>query len=143
MSQEGLEQSDQNIDKKLEKLMNDMPDEVKEEIFEGIASVQRTQSMSFPPEALVMSKITEDHISEYLSAARENMNKSYEEKRNNKIFLGFLILIALIFVIVVIVLLKSQPQVMEKIIYIILAFLGGAAGGYGIGKRTGSNNDED
>lgn len=143
MSQEERGQTESNIDKKFEEMISDIPDEVKEEIVESITSIQRTQSMSFPPETLVMSKITEEHISEFLAASRENMQKSYEEKRNNKFFLCFLILIALIFVIAIIILLKDQAQIMEKIIYIFLGFLGGAAGGYGIGRKNGSNNEDD
>lgn len=130
-------------DNEIEQLLNDIPEDVKEEIVEGITAIRKTQSMSFPPEALVMTKVNEEHISEFLAASRENMRKSYEEKRNNKFFLSFLILVALAFVITIIVLLKDQPQIMEKIIYIFLGFLGGVAGGYGLGRKSGSNKEDD
>lgn len=143
MSQEGHGQTEQNIDKKFEEIINGMPDEVKEEIVEGITSIQRTQSMSFPPEALVMTKINEEHISDFLAASRENMQKSYQEKFHNKIFQSFLIVMAVIFVIAIIVLLKSQPEIMEKIIYMIFGFLGGVAGGYGVGRRKRNEDNDD
>ncbi len=119
----------------IEQMMNDIPEDVKSEIMDSIMSVHKTQSMAFPAEALIMSKINEEHISEYLAASRENMQNSYAEKKQNKIFRGFMILVAMLFVVLVILLLRTQPVIMEKIIYIILGFLGGAAGGYGVGRN--------
>lgn len=132
--------SDSNSE--FEELINNIPEDVKEEIVESITSIRSTQQMSIPPEALIMTKINENHISEFLAASKENMQNSYVEKKQNKIFMGFLILLAMIFVILIILLLRDQPEVMEKIIYIILGFLGGAAGGYGFGKHKKDNEDE-
>ena len=141
MLQEELGHEKKNLDEKLDEMINGMPEEAKEELIEGITAIQRTQSMSIPAEAIVMSKITEEHISDYLAASKENMQRTHDGKRDDKIFAGFLSVIALVFIIVVIVLLRDKPEIMEKIIYIVLGFLGGAAGGYGLGKRKESNGD--
>lgn len=138
-------QSEEHITKNnedFEELINSVPDDIKEDIMESITAIRSTQHMSIPPEAIVMSKINEDHITEFLAASKENMIHSYAEKKQNKIFTGFLILVAMIFIIIIILLLRNQPEVMEKIIYIFLGFLGGAAGGYGLGKHKRDTDDD-
>lgn len=67
-----------------EELINDIPENVKEEIIESITAIRSTQQMSIPPEALIMTKINENHISEFLAASKENMQNSFVEKKEKQ-----------------------------------------------------------
>lgn len=86
------------------------------------------------PSSAISKKITEEHISEYLSGSREEMQKSYQEKRDRKIFSFLISLLGIVFVLIVIVLLKDSPDMLEKILYAAGGVVAGAFGGYGYGK---------
>lgn len=92
------------------------------------------------PEASVMNKITEDHITEYLQGARKEMENSFDERKQNRIITFITLILAMIFFIIIILLLKDMPDFMEKIIYSLVSLIAGAIGGYGYGK-TKSDND--
>ncbi len=86
------------------------------------------------PQLELMKKMTPDHISEFLQGQREATKYQFKENRENKIFLGFILIIALVFVIIVILLLKATPEIMEKVLYTAGGFVAGIIGGYGYGK---------
>lgn len=102
-----------------------------------ISSVQMRGMISSENE--VSKKITEEHITQYLEGSRADMEHSYDEKKQRKIFYFLIMTFAMIFFIVVIVLLKDVPEVMEKIIYTVGGLVAGAFGGYGVGRNR---NDE-
>lgn len=62
------------------------------------------------------------------------MQKSYQEKRDRKIFSFLISLLGIVFVLIVIVLLKDSPDMLEKILYAAGGVVAGAFGGYGYGK---------
>lgn len=45
--------------------------------------------------------MTPDHITEFLEGQREATRNQFKENRENKVFLGFVILIALVFIILI------------------------------------------
>lgn len=91
------------------------------------------------PEAAVMKKLTQDHISKYLDGAELEMKNSYAEKFHRKVFTFLTTIVVMVFFILLVILLKDIPDVMEKIIYIVGGVVIGAFGGYGFGKNR---NDE-
>ncbi len=71
------------------------------------------------PETAVMKKSTPDHISKYLDGAELEMKNSYAEKFHRKVFTFLTMIVAMAFFILLVILLKDNPDVMEKIIYIV------------------------
>lgn len=124
--------------------VSDMP-EMFSEILEGVPPEQRkhvSQMMVSAvqmgsignPSSVISKKLTEEHISEYLAGSREEMQKSYQEKRDRKIFSFLIALLGVAFILVLIVLLKDKPEILEKIVYTVGGIIAGAFGGYGYGK---------
>lgn len=87
----------------------------------------------------IVKKITEEHISSFLDASKQNMELEYKDKKQNKVFVGSIILAVMIFIIVLIILLKDSPELMEKIICIFVGLITGVIGGYGFGKNKGDS----
>lgn len=86
-----------------------------------------------------MKKISQEHITDFLAASKEEMRESYKERRDRKIYSTIMLLIALTFITVIILILKSMPEIMEKVIYTIGGVVLGAFGGYGYGKTKNEN----
>ena len=99
-----------------------------------ISSVQM-RSISSSPEAMVMKKLTPEHISQFLDGASQEMKNSYKEKFHKKIFTFLTMIVAMIFFVVIIILLKDAPDVMEKVLYAVGGVCAGAFGGYGLAKK--------
>ena len=114
--------------------LDDVPEEMRKEIEKLMVSSIQMRGM-ISPENNISKKITEEHITQYLDGAREEMNNNYIEKKHSKIFLFLTMLISMGFFIAVIAMLKDKPDVMEKIIYTVGGIVAGAFGGYGFGKR--------
>lgn len=119
--------------------INNLPKEAKQIIKKlefGMMGVSH-----FSQENEVAKKINETHITDYLEGAREQMRNMYKERHEKKIFAVILVFLALAFFIVTIVLLKSTPDILEKIIYSVASLIAGAFGGYGLGKRNSQDDD--
>lgn len=127
------------IPEELSDAMEDMPPEIRKHMEKFmISSVQMGIAR---PESTVSQKITEEHITKFLEGSQENMENSYKEKHENKIFMAFILFMVFAFIIVIIFLLKdNNPDVMEKIIYTLAGLVAGVFGGYGYGK-TKNNSD--
>lgn len=128
-----------NIDKnnlaeaELEDVLESVPPEHRK-VIERLMISSSIQSIS-SPETEVMKKLTPDHISKYLDGAELEMKNSYAEKFHRKVFIFLTMLVAMAFFIILVILLKDNPNVMEKIIYIVGGVVIGAFGGYGFGKN--------
>lgn len=114
--------------------LKDVPEAQKRTIEEHMISFMQMRSVS-SPETEAMKKITSEHITSYMDIMHEDMRKGYEEKKHNKIFVTIALVLVMIFIIVIIILLKSTPDIMEKVIYTAGGFITGIIGGYGLGKR--------
>jgi len=102
-----------------------------------ISSFQMQAEMS--PETEVMKKLTPEHISGFLAASKEEMEKSYQDRNWQRLFTALMVLLAMAFVIIIVLLLKDKhPDVMEKVIYASGGLVAGAIGGYGFGKNKSS-----
>lgn len=132
---------------------NDIPEEIAE-ILEDLPKDKKTsmaklmvQSIGITgrvsQESAISKKITSEHIGQYLEASKENMEKEFQEHRENKIFAVIIIIIALIFFGFLVVFLKDNPSLLEKLIYSIGGVIAGAFGGYGFGKRQNKQNEDD
>lgn len=104
-------------------------------IVEQLMVSQFQMRAELSPETEVMKKLTPEHITSFLEASKDEMEKNYKDRNYQRIFTGVIALFAMLFVIAIIFLLKSTPDVMEKVIYAVLGFIGGALGGYGFGKN--------
>lgn len=123
-------------------LLEDLPEEQRAQVKKLV--VEQSFAMMgigrSSQENQIAKKLNEGHITDYLAGAREQMQNSFKERRENKIFTGILVFFALVFFIIVIVLLKDTPDVLEKIIYSVVGLIAGAFGGYGYGRHK-SNDD--
>ncbi|MGN0606968.1 MAG: hypothetical protein ACI4JM_10640 [Oscillospiraceae bacterium] len=141
------EKSDKEDDEKYEiktgneeidELLNHLPEHEKKMIMKTSMSMLN-MSASNHLENPITKKITEEHISSFLDASKQNMELDYKEKKQNKIFVGLIILAVMIFIVVLILLLKNTPELMEKIIYTFVGLITGIIGGYGVGKNKGDD----
>lgn len=128
-------------EEELDEILEEVPERHRKTIekFMIASSVQMRGMVS--PENAIMEKVSEEHITEYLKGAREEMQNSFSEKKQNKIFIFFTLLASFAFFCVIIILLKDNPEVMEKIIYALIGLVAGAFGGYGVGKNKGVDNN--
>lgn len=123
----------------LEDVLESVPPEHRKVIERMMISSSIQMRSISSPETEVMKKLTGEHISKYLDGAELEMKNSYAEKFHRKIFVFLTMIVAMAFFILLVILLKENPDVMEKIIYIVGGVVIGAFGGYGFGKNR---NDE-
>lgn len=128
-----------SIDSDSAELFDDLPEEVQKTVRKRIMSFQMSGMMP-GPEMHIAQKITEEHITQFLEASREESRNEYTDRKNKRVFqlLSFILVVA--FVIVIIVLLKNKPEILEKVLYAGGGIVAGAFGGYGYGKsKSGSD----
>lgn len=138
-------QSLDNLDKsnpeeiELAEFLESVPPEHRKVIEQMMISSSIQMRSISSPETAVMKKLTPDHISKYLDGAALEMKNSYVEKFHRKVFTFLTMIVSMVFFILLVILLKDNPDIMEKIIYIVGGVVIGAFGGYGFGKNR---NDE-
>lgn len=115
--------------------LKDIPEAQKRTIEEHMFSFMQMRSSVSSPETEVMKKLTSEHLTTYMDIMREDMHKGYEEKKHNRIISVIVLTLIMVFIIAVIIILKSNPDVMEKVIYAAGGLIAGSIGGYGLGKR--------
>lgn len=119
----------------LENILDEIPEEHRKKIERTIIESSVMMRGMVHPENAIMNKIYEEHITEYLAGARKEMENSFAEKKQNKVFIFLTLLITLVFFCIIILLLRDDSEVMEKIIYALIGLAAGAFGGYGVGKN--------
>lgn len=117
------------------KALESVPEDKKKIIEEQMFSFMQMGSSISSPETEVMKKLTSEHLTVYMDIMREDMQNRYAERKHNKVFAIVALILLMAFVIGIIILLKSNPNVMEKVIYAAGGLIAGALGGYGFGKR--------
>ncbi len=130
-----LPEDGKEIEAELEEVLDSVPPEHRKIIERMMISSVQMRSIASPPEAVVMKKLTSEHISQFLDGASQEMQKSYTEKFHKKLFTFLSMIVAMIFFVVVIILLRDDTEVMEKVIYAVGGVCAGAFGGYGLAKR--------
>ncbi|MFS6553986.1 hypothetical protein VPJ68_00465, partial [Parabacteroides distasonis] len=105
------------IEAELEEVLDSVPPEHRKTIERMMISSIQMRSISSPPEAAVMKKLTPEHISQFLDGASQEMQKSYAERFHKKVFTFLTMIVAMAFFVVVIILLRDDTDVMEKVIY--------------------------
>ncbi len=130
-----LSENGKEIEAELEEVLDSVPPEHRKTIERMMISSIQMRSISSPPEAAVMKKLTPEHISQFLDGASQEMQKSYAERFHKKVFTFLTMIVAMAFFVVVIILLRDDTDVMEKVIYAVGGVCAGAFGGYGLAKR--------
>lgn len=134
------EQILEGFPKDIEEILEGMPEDQRKHVRQMVVSSFQMGGM-IPTENTISKKITEDHITQFLEGSKINMEHSYAEKKQRKIFAVVAMILTMGFIIAIIVILKDNPDIMEKIIYTIAGLIAGAFGGYGIGKRKNSDDE--
>lgn len=95
--EDAAEASEKEVEAEIEEVLEKIPPEHRK-VFEKmmISSVQM-RSISAPPEAAVMKKLTSEHISQFLDGAAQEMQKSYTEKFHKKVFTFLTMIVAMFF----------------------------------------------
>lgn len=119
----------------LEEVLESVPPEQRKIIEKMMVASFQMRTVSASPENAVMKKLTQEHITMFLDGSKLEMENGYREKKYRKIFMVAIVFMVLVFFIGVIVLLKDIPDIMEKVIYTVGAFVMGLVGGYGAGKN--------
>ncbi|MDE5719028.1 MAG: hypothetical protein K2I53_15765 [Lachnospiraceae bacterium] len=130
-----LSEDGKEIEAELEEVLESVPPEHRKIIERMMISSVQMRSISSPPEAVVMKKLTPEHISQFLEGASQEMQKNYAERFHKKVFTFLTMIVAMIFFVVVIVLLRDDTDVMEKVIYAVGGVCAGAFGGYGFARK--------
>lgn len=131
------EDTKENVDEAevLDEILDSVPQEHRKTVERMIISSSFQMRSIANPETAVMNKITEEHISQFLTGSREEMQYSYKEKSQKKIFTLLALVLVMAFCIIIICLLKDSPDIMEKVLYAVGGVVAGAFGGYGYGKN--------
>lgn len=124
----------------LNDILENVPEEHRKQVEKTIIASTFQMKGMISPEVTVMNKITEEHITEYLQGARQEMENSFEERKENRLYTFITLLVGMVFLIIIILLLKDKPDFMEKIIYSLVSLVAGAIGGYGYGRTKGNDN---
>ena len=123
--------------------IDEIPEDVKKQVKRLV--VQQSFRMMgierISQENEISKKINAEHITNFLDSAKEQMQNDYKERHERKIFITVLMFLALAFFITIIVLLKSDKEILEKIIYSVASLVAGAFGGYGFGRHKDQDND--
>ena len=129
--------SSEDIPEDISEILKNIPQEKRES-----ALVQSVEMIGrYSPESVVLKKITPEHITKYLSDNGENMRLGYQERKQNKVFIFAIVVVALVFFTFLIILLKDQPALLENEIYAVGGLIAGAFGGYGVGKHRKKDDD--
>lgn len=116
-------------------VIDKIPEEDRHEVRKMIGmTMQMGRVMSASPEIELMKKMTSENIASFLEGQKEAVKYEFKAGRDNKIFLGIVLLLFMIFITVLVLLLKDSPDILEKVLYTLGGLIVGAFGGYGFGK---------
>ena len=123
----------EDIPKEFHEILDEVPEEARHEVKKMIGmSMQMGGVIS--PQLELMKKMTPEHVTKFLEGQQEASNNQFKEKRDNKIFMGTILFVVLVFVVVLVILLKNSPDILEKVLYSLGGLVAGLLGGYGYGK---------
>lgn len=88
-------------------------------------------------------KITSEHIDKLIELDTKQAEIRSKDRHEIRLYVFFGVIISLIAFITIIVLLKDQPELLEKILYIVAGLILGAFGGYGFGRARARKDDSD
>ena len=92
-----LSEDGKEIEAELEEVLDSVPPEHRKILERMMISSVQLSSIASPPEAVVMKKLTPEHISQFLEGASQEMQKSYTEKFHKKLFTFLSMIVAMIF----------------------------------------------
>lgn len=130
---------------------NQLPDEISE-MLEGVPEPKRQNLVRVmeaqfsmisrvSPEIEISKKITGDHITTMLQNQNKAMDLQHKDQWQRMLFYGFIVLILLIAVFGIIFLLKDIPEIMERVLTVLVTAIISGLGGYGIGSRKRNGDD--
>ena len=116
-------------------MIEKIPEEDRHEVKRMMSmTMQMGKVMSASPEMELMKKMTSQNIETFLNGQKDAMAYQFKEARENKIFLGIMVLLFMVFIVVLINILSDKPDILEKVLYTMGGLIVGAFGGYGFGK---------
>jgi len=89
---------------------------------------------SISPDHEVAKKVTPEHIGKMIDANAREMENSYKDKGQRRVFSLLYYVGAIATLLVVIILLKEEPDVMTEVLKIGLPAIATGLGGYGFGR---------
>lgn len=108
-----------------------------EEAYEKLYTDILEHFRSFSPAEQIAGKITEEHITEYLEANREERIQQYRERREKRLLAALELFAVLGTIIAVVNFLRNDPAILVNILYII-----GALGAFFLWKHPRSKDDK-
>jgi len=113
-----------------------IPDEILEGIEDkderGLIRKSLAFMGSFPVQNPFAKKITPEHIGKIIDNSEKQDERDFKDKQRERLFIGFIILISLLFVGFLIYLFKDKNEVLIPLITGLLSFLGG----FGVGRSS-------
>lgn len=103
--------------------------------------ISTVQMRNTSPEAEIASKISGQQLDKILENNAEETRLYFNDRKQTKWFSFAAFGVAIVFLTVLVIMLRSTPDVLEKIIYAVGGVIAGAFGGYGYGKSKGNNQD--
>ena len=120
----------------LEGLPQEKREIIEKTIISQFAMVSRTS-----PEGEIAKKITPQHIDKLLDNQGKAMDYAHKDEVHKKILVGVVLFFVIVVVFGVILLLKDSPEIMERILTVVVTAIISGLGGYGVGKsRSGSDS---
>ncbi len=121
----------------------DTDNSIPAELLEAIPESERSKFIHLMSETLMTSqinmsnpvadKITEEHITQIISKSDEYDKRDRAERKSERNYNLIILIIALLFVVFIIVFLKTEQDLLLKIVIAIISFIGGF--GFGQTKR--------
>ncbi len=124
--------SEEDQEEEMFGIISELPEE-KREIVERFMYQSFQMRATITPESEVSKKITSDHITKYIDASEKEMELSYKDKEKTRKFNIIVIIGCFVFFTLLIFMLKSSPNILERIVTSVVSLIAGALGGYGYG----------
>lgn len=118
-------------------LEEDTADKLQSEAYEKLYTEILEHFRSFSPSEQIAGKITEEHITEYLEASREERTQQYRERREKRLIAALELFAILGTILATVNFLRNDPAILVNILYII-----GALGAFFLWKHPRDKEDK-
>ena len=133
------QEPDDILDEELDRMLEGVPQEAKSKIRSIMSMTMVTQRTS--PQAELMRKMTPENIHEFIQTQDASDQRTYKDRQNTRIAMLIAFGLGICALLGVIALLKSNGELLEKVLPPVITLIAGAIGGYGLGRKNNSSND--
>lgn len=127
------------LDEEIDRVLEGVPQEAQQKIRTMMSMTMITQRIS--PQSELMRKMTPENIHEYIQSQDASDQRAYKDRQNARIFMLFAFALGVGTLLGLIALLRSNSELLEKILPSVLSLIAGGIGGYGLGKKKSSSDD--